>query len=39
MHAGYVADHPVSHGCIRLPEDAARKFFLEIPVGTVVSVQ
>ena len=39
MHAGYVADHPVSHGCIRLPEDAARKFFSEIPVGTVVSVQ
>ena len=39
MHAGYVADHPVSHGCIRLPEDAARKFFSEIPVGTVVTVQ
>jgi ankyrin repeat protein len=39
MHAGYVADRPVSHGCIRLPEDAARKFFSEIPVGTVVTVQ
>lgn len=39
MHAGYVADHPVSHGCIRLPEDAARKFFSEIPVGTLVTVQ
>ena len=39
MHAGYVADHPVSHGCIRLPEEAARKFFSEIPVGTVVTVQ
>jgi len=39
MHAGYVADHPASHGCIRLPEDAARKFFSEIPVGTVVTVQ
>ena len=39
MHAGYVADHPVSHGCIRLPEDTARKFFSEIPVGTVVTVQ
>ncbi len=39
MHAGYVADHPASHGCIRLPEDAARKFFSEIPVGTLVTVQ
>src|SRR5207237_10063395 len=39
MHAGYVPNHPASHGCIRLPEDAARKFFSEIPVGTLVSVQ
>jgi ankyrin repeat protein len=39
MHAGYVADHPASHGCIRLPEEAARKFFSEIPVGTLVTVQ
>jgi ankyrin repeat protein len=39
MHAGYVPNHPASHGCIRLPEDAARKFFSEIPVGTLVTVQ
>jgi ankyrin repeat protein len=39
MHAGYVPNRPASHGCIRLPEDAARKFFSEIPVGTLVSVQ
>jgi ankyrin repeat protein len=39
MHAGYVPNHPASHGCIRLPEEAARKFFSEIPVGTVVTVQ
>jgi hypothetical protein len=39
MHAGYVPNYPASHGCIRLPEDAARKFFCEIPVGTVVTVQ
>ena len=38
MHAGYVPNHPASHGCIRLPEDTARKFFSEIPVGTVVAV-
>jgi len=39
MHAGYVPNYPASHGCIRLPEDTARKFFSEIPVGTLVSVQ
>ena len=39
MHAGYVPNYPASHGCIRLPEDAARKFFSEIPIGTVVTVQ
>jgi ankyrin repeat protein len=39
MHAGYVPDHPASHGCIRLPEDAARRFFSELPVGTLVTVQ
>jgi hypothetical protein len=39
MHAGYVPNFPASHGCIRLPEDTARKFFSEIPVGTVVMVQ
>jgi hypothetical protein len=39
MHAGIVPNYPASHGCIRLPEDAARKFFSEIPVGTLVSVQ
>jgi ankyrin repeat protein len=39
MHAGIVPNYPASHGCIRLPEDTARKFFSEIPVGTLVSVQ
>ena len=39
MHAGIVPNYPASHGCIRLPEEAARKFFSEIPVGTLVSVQ
>ncbi len=39
MHAGYVPNYPASHGCIRLPEEAARKFFSEIPVGTLVMVQ
>ncbi len=39
MHAGVVPNYPASHGCIRLPEDTARKFFSEIPVGTLVTVQ
>jgi hypothetical protein len=39
MHAGYVPNRPASHGCIRLPEDAARRFFSELPVGTLVTVQ
>jgi ankyrin repeat protein len=39
MHAGYVPNRPASHGCIRLPEEAARKFFSELPVGTLVTVQ
>jgi ankyrin repeat protein len=39
MHAGIVPNYPASHGCIRLPSEAARKFFSEIPIGTLVSVQ
>ncbi len=39
MHEGSVPDHPASHGCIRLPGDAARKLFAEIPVGTLVTVK
>jgi ankyrin repeat protein len=39
MHEGMVPNHPASHGCIRLPGDTARKFFAEIPIGTLVSVK
>ena len=39
MHEGVVPNYPASHGCIRLPGDAARKLFAEIPVGTLVSVK
>jgi ankyrin repeat protein len=39
MHAGIVPNYPASHGCIRLPSGAARKFFSEIPVGTLVTVK
>ena len=39
MHEGVVPNYPASHGCIRLPGDAARKFFAEIPIGTLVTVK
>ena len=39
MHEGSVPNHPASHGCIRLPGEAARKLFAEIPVGTLVTVK
>jgi ankyrin repeat protein len=39
MHAGVVPNYPASHGCIRLPSEAARKLFAELPVGTFVSVR
>ncbi len=38
MHEGVVQPYPASHGCIRLPSDAAKKLFVEIPVGTVVQI-
>ena len=39
MHEGVVPNYPASHGCIRLPSEAARKLFAEIPVGTLVTVK
>lgn len=39
MHQGVVPNYPASHGCIRLPSEAARKLFTEIPVGTLVTVK
>ncbi|MEO6053225.1 MAG: L,D-transpeptidase family protein [Chthoniobacterales bacterium] len=39
MHQGHVPGHPASHGCIRLSESDAKKFFQQTPVGTAVSVQ
>jgi len=39
MHEGVVPNYPASHGCIRLPSEAARKLFAEIPLGTLVTVK
>ncbi|MDP9099448.1 MAG: ankyrin repeat domain-containing protein [Verrucomicrobiota bacterium] len=38
LHEGVVQPYPASHGCIRLPGDAARKLFVDLPIGTVVSI-
>jgi len=38
MHAGYLPGYPASHGCIRLPREAAQRFFENAPLGTPVRV-
>lgn len=39
LHSGYVTGSPASHGCIRLPDAAARKLFDIITVGDEVIVE
>ncbi|MDO4410053.1 MAG: L,D-transpeptidase family protein [Akkermansia sp.] len=39
MHVGFVAGYPVSHGCVRLPEDMAKIFFENTPLGTKVTIR
>lgn len=39
MHVGFVTGYPVSHGCVRLPEDMAKKFFENTPLGTKVTIR
>jgi len=39
MHQGYVPPFAASHGCIRLPEGMADKFYNNAPVGTPVVVK
>src|SRR5438132_9287817 len=38
MHAGYVPNYPASHGCIRLLDEVARRFFSELPFGPLLAV-
>ncbi|HSP44810.1 MAG TPA: ankyrin repeat domain-containing protein [Chthoniobacterales bacterium] len=38
LHEGVVQPYPASHGCIRLPGDAAKKLFVDLPIGTVVNI-
>jgi len=39
VHAGYLPGYPASHGCIRLPESMAEKFFEYAPIGTPVEIE
>jgi hypothetical protein len=38
MHAGFLPGYPASHGCIRMPEFMAAKFFANVEKGTPVTV-
>ena len=39
MHQGYVPPFAASHGCIRLPEGMAERFYNNAPVGTPMTVR
>jgi lipoprotein-anchoring transpeptidase ErfK/SrfK len=39
MHVGYVAGHPISHGCIRVPQRAQAIIFEKARVGTPVTIR
>ena len=39
MHVGYVAGHPISHGCIRVPQRAQALIFDRAQVGTPVVIR
>lgn len=39
MHVGILPGYPASHGCIRMPSQAAELFFAHVKVGTPVEVQ
>jgi lipoprotein-anchoring transpeptidase ErfK/SrfK len=38
MHVGLLPGYPASHGCIRMPSDAAKLFYDHVKVGTAVDV-
>ncbi|MFZ4767097.1 MAG: L,D-transpeptidase family protein, partial [Roseimicrobium sp.] len=39
LHSGHVTGQPASHGCIRLPNEMAKKFFELVNVGDEVTIQ
>ena len=38
MHTGHIPGYRASHGCVRLPDHMAKKFFENAPLGTPVKV-
>jgi lipoprotein-anchoring transpeptidase ErfK/SrfK len=38
MHVGILPGYPASHGCIRMPSDAAKLFYDHVKTGTPVDV-
>jgi lipoprotein-anchoring transpeptidase ErfK/SrfK len=38
MHRGFLPGYPASHGCVRLPEHMAMKFYENADYGTPVKV-
>jgi lipoprotein-anchoring transpeptidase ErfK/SrfK len=39
MHTGYLPGYAASHGCIRMPDAIAEKFFENANLGTPVIVE
>jgi lipoprotein-anchoring transpeptidase ErfK/SrfK len=39
MHVGILPGYPASHGCVRMPSQAAELFYNHVKVGTPVEVQ
>ena len=39
LHHGPIPGFPASHGCIRLPDFAAKQMFAEVPIGTLVEIK
>jgi lipoprotein-anchoring transpeptidase ErfK/SrfK len=38
MHVGILPGYPASHGCIRMPSEAAALFYRSVKIGTPVAV-
>ncbi|MDB4729418.1 L,D-transpeptidase family protein [Akkermansiaceae bacterium] len=39
MHVGHLPGYAASHGCVRMPEPMAKKFFENVKIGTPVIVE
>jgi ankyrin repeat protein len=39
LHEGYLPGYPASHGCVRLPREAAQRLFRDVPIGTLVTIR